>query len=678
VSRVANKLIAAAAGAGADTGDDDFANVILLLDGDGTNGAANNTFTDSSTNNFTVTESGSVVQGSFSPYGDNWSNYFEGTNDYFTFSSVTAAGTGDVTVEFWFWASSETVQYRCIYDSRSTTGTDTGFGIFQYGKVIEVYGDGKKVETAANAFSGSEWVHFALVRSSGSCQIYINGTASGSSATYSDNLTSTARIVGDSVNTSYDYYGYISNLRETHTAVYTSNFTAPTAPFAAITGTKILTCSSNRFEDESTNGYSATIAGTPKVTPFSPFKNDDARDITTDGGSANFNQDDLLTIADNSALDVSGAMTAEAWIYVADFPDGNVGQTGQGFVITRWVASAGQRSWGIFLGNNGQTSFYVSNTGGSVYTISSSATGAIKQYQWHHIAVSWDGSNQRLFIDGDLKATTANTAGPFSTTSAPFCANALNTNLTGTNMDMYIADARYFSNAAIYTANFTPPTSPLSATVGANSAAVLLNFQDAGIYDYAGINNLDTAGDAQIDTAVKKYGTGSIQFDGTGDYIEASYVGDVFDFDTGDWTLECWVYLQSDTDSAGGIIEIYSNDNNFIRLFRAGGPDIQLRGSSGGTQQFDIQSSAQSQNTWIHVAGVRDGSTIRLFVNGTQVGTDTSFSIPDLSDARVLVGLDLVATDRYFTGYIDDLRVTKGLARYTADFTPPTEALPKF
>ena len=65
-------------------------------------------------------------------------------------------------------------------------------------------------------------------------------------------------------------------------------------------------------------------------------------------------------------------------------------------------------------------------------------------------------------------------------------------------------------------------------------------------------------------------------------------------------------------------------------------------------------------------------------MDGTQVGTDTSFSIPDLSDARVLVGLDLVGTDRYFTGYIDDLRVTKGVARYTANFTPPTAALPKF
>ena len=207
MSRAANKLIKAAAGAGVDTGDGDFANVVLLLDGDGTNGDNNETFTDSSTNSLTVTETGDVVQGSFSPYGDNWSNYFEGSNDYFTFSSVTAAGTGDATVEFWFWASDETVTYRCIYDSRSTAGTNTGFGIFQYGKVIEVWGNTKKVETAANAFSGGEWVHCALVRSSGSCQIYINGTASGSSATYSDNLTSTARIVGASVNTSNDYYG---------------------------------------------------------------------------------------------------------------------------------------------------------------------------------------------------------------------------------------------------------------------------------------------------------------------------------------------------------------------------------------------------------------------------------------------------------------------------------------
>jgi hypothetical protein len=207
---------------------------------------------------------------------------------------------------------------------------------------------------------------------------------------------------------------------------------------------------------------------------------------------------------------------------------------------------------------------------------------------------------------------------------------------------------------------------------------LLMNFQDSGIYDRAGLNNLETAGDAQIDTAIKKYGTGSLEFDGTDDYIEASYLSDLFDFGALDWTIECWVYLEADSDGAGAIVEIYKDDSNYIRLFRASGPDIQLRCESGGTTQFDIQSSAQSQNTWIHVAGVRDGSTIRLFVDGTQVGTDTAFSIPSLSGARVLIGLDLVSTDRYFTGHIDDLRITRNLARYTSNFTPPTAALPKF
>ena len=78
MSRAANKLIKAAAGAGVeDTGDDDFANVVLLLDGDGTSGDANNTFTNSGSTVTTIGTTGDVVQGSFSPYGDNWSVYFD-------------------------------------------------------------------------------------------------------------------------------------------------------------------------------------------------------------------------------------------------------------------------------------------------------------------------------------------------------------------------------------------------------------------------------------------------------------------------------------------------------------------------------------------------------------------------------------------------------------------------
>ena len=84
------------------TVDPQFNYVTMLLHGDGTNGAQNNTFLDSSTNNFTITRNGNTTQGSFSPYGSNWSNYFGGTGDYLDVSLISTLGTGNFTVECWF------------------------------------------------------------------------------------------------------------------------------------------------------------------------------------------------------------------------------------------------------------------------------------------------------------------------------------------------------------------------------------------------------------------------------------------------------------------------------------------------------------------------------------------------------------------------------------------------
>ena len=107
MSRAANKLIKAAAGAGVeDTGDDDFANVVLLLDGDGTSGDANNTFTNSGSTVTTIGTTGDVVQGSFSPYGDNWSVYFDSSaaDQYLQVAdSSTFDATTSLCVEAWFY-----------------------------------------------------------------------------------------------------------------------------------------------------------------------------------------------------------------------------------------------------------------------------------------------------------------------------------------------------------------------------------------------------------------------------------------------------------------------------------------------------------------------------------------------------------------------------------------------
>jgi len=226
---LANKLNK---GAGVPTPKDaQFNYVTMLLHGDGTNGAQNNTFLDSSTNNFTITRNGNTTQGSFSPYGSNWSNYFDGSSSL-SLATATALGTGNVTVEFWFYPTDISATYRDLYEGRSSVNSNTGFAIFQYGQTIEIYGNGLKVSSAASAFPANAWTHFAVVRTSGTCQIYINGVASGSSGSYSDNFTSTVRKIGDAIN-SFPYIGYISNLREVTSAVYSATFTPPTAPVTA-------------------------------------------------------------------------------------------------------------------------------------------------------------------------------------------------------------------------------------------------------------------------------------------------------------------------------------------------------------------------------------------------------------------------------------------------------------
>ena len=81
--------------------DPQFNYVTALLHGDGTNGAQNNTFVDSSSNAFTITRNGYATQGSFSPYGTLWSNYFDGSTSYLTWTSGSsvAFGSGNFTVE---------------------------------------------------------------------------------------------------------------------------------------------------------------------------------------------------------------------------------------------------------------------------------------------------------------------------------------------------------------------------------------------------------------------------------------------------------------------------------------------------------------------------------------------------------------------------------------------------
>jgi len=97
----------------------------LLLSGDGTNGAQNNTFLDSSTNNFTITRNGNTTQGTFSPFSQTgWSNYFDGTDDYLAVAdnAVLRPGTSNFTLEAWIYRGASGAAHTIYAKGGASTG----------------------------------------------------------------------------------------------------------------------------------------------------------------------------------------------------------------------------------------------------------------------------------------------------------------------------------------------------------------------------------------------------------------------------------------------------------------------------------------------------------------------------------------------------------------------------
>jgi hypothetical protein len=220
-----------------------------------------------------------------------------------------------------------------------------------------------------------------------------------------------------------------------------------------------------------------------------------------------------------------------------------------------------------------------------------------------------------------------------------------------------------------------------------------MNFVDGGIIDSTRKNNLETVGNAQIDTTVKKYGTGALEFDGNGDYLFTPASSE-YNFGTGDFTIECWFYLTADVSTTFGssrsatLFACSLNSgtiNNSLTLNIRGdgsttgiGFSVSLRSNTTTATSFLNDSVPVSKNTWHHVALVRSGTTVTIYFNGVSVVSGTYTPALNLSVVPVKVGAFLVSSagnEQYFPGYIDDLRVTRGVARYTNNFNPPSSEL---
>jgi hypothetical protein len=181
---------------------------------------------------------------------------------------------------------------------------------------------------------------------------------------------------------------------------------------------------------------------------------------------------------------------------------------------------------------------------------------------------------------------------------------------------------------------------------------------------------ISVLGNTNVDTVVKKYGTGSAKFDGTGDALTIPPSVD-FAFGTGTFTIECWVRLNTLTGTQ--ILFDFRNDGTTPSSYA---PIITL---SAGTLVYQtlagnrIVGTALTTSTWYHVALARSGTATKLFLNGTQVGSTYTDS-NNYIQGPLTIGAQYNSSNSV-NGYIDDIRVTKGLARYTTSFVAPTSAL---
>jgi hypothetical protein len=643
-----------------------FPYVPLLLKTTATNTQNNSTFLDSSTNNFNITRVGTPTQGSFSPYRDvgYWSNYF-----------VISSALSGVPTNMSFGLSTNFTIEAFINWPAAAAGNQTFFELTGGARMIlgrtttgtRIFWHGTERGTTYT-FTPGTWYHFAIVRNSGTVYCYINGVSAITPFAETITWSSIGRFnIAMNSDTAEPMTGYISNLRVVNgTAVYTGAFTPPTTPLTAITNTSLLTCQSNRFKDNSTSNYTLTVqVGTPRVQTFQPFNLPTAYSTATYGGSVYFNGNpDYLAISapNGGALDVSGGsnFTIEAWFYATS--------TASTTIWSRGGTNGSQNAqYWAFL-NNGSIQWAIGNggTGAALNTV----TGV--QYNcWNHFAVVLVGTTFTAYLNGTAINTATLTFTIPTTISNP-------TLWIGGQADPgarlwfsgYITGFRLVKGTAVYTSNFTPSTAPLTAIT---NTSILANFSNAGIYDASGQNNLTTLGSAQVSTTTAKWNTTSMKFNGTTDYLNlVSSPG--FSFGTGSFTIEAWVYNTSSSAVAKNIFGHWSVSPESYQFY--------LSTVNRLTWQIYNQSSTNSAsldvplNTWTHVSWSKSGTTSYLHINGVLQNTVTGVTNSANGGEVPRVGAGQSA-GQLFPGYIQDLRITKGIARYGAsNFSVPTAEFP--
>ena len=649
--------------------DDLFNTVSFLSHFDGTNNGVNNVFDDSSSSNHTITANGNVTQGSFGPFArpdGEWGVALDGSGDYLTLPANSLdVSNNNFTLESWVYTT--VTGERCVVGAvRNSDGSGAYMLNINYNsaqvRFFCRYNGGTVLDYTVGSgdFPTNAWTHLAVTRDGANLRVFINGTQVGTTNTTLgsfaiDNASLNGGIyyIGRTTDGASQFTGNLSNLRVViGTAVYTSNFTPSSSPLTAITNTDFLGCQSNRFVDNSTSAHTITASGDAAVSAFGPFLTSSVYDAGANGASAYFDgTGDYITLSPTSDFAFgTGDFSVSLWAYFTDVGayDYLIDARNSGQTASTWALS--------FNYTNGAPNKLQFASGGTAILTSNTN---VQADQWYYISVSRIGTTSKMHFNGVEVASNSSDSTNYST--------APNTSYIGSRhsvehfFDGYISDLRVVKGTGL--SSYTPPTAPLTAVT---DTKLLLNMADGQAIDSAAQNNLTLYGDAKISSTQSKFGGTSIYFDGTGDEAKYSSRG----FGTGDFTMEAWVYPESQLQRFPAVYYVTNGSTNRVAVaFDHDSQPDKFRCNVAGTVLAPAGTNAENQ--WYHTAVVRYQGVVTFYINGTSVGS-TSYTHDVAPEESFLGGNTPRSSELNFKGYIDDFRVSN-TARYTSNFTPPTE-----
>jgi RHS repeat-associated protein len=627
------------------------------------------TAADSTSNGNTGTLTGGYSYSTDVPVTNNHSLLLNGTSSYVDVAhSSTLNITGALTLEAWVKTNSVS-GYQTVISRIGTTssGDDGGYSInLNYSQpAFYVWKNNSQYDVinSSKVVSTGVWHHIAGVYDGTNIKIYVDGELAGSKvpsytpASGTGNLKIGALYNGPGAVT-YNFNGLVDEARLTAAAVYTSNFT-PATQLPFITSCKGLW----RFDgevvtDSSGNSNNGTLVSSAAHSIVVPSR--DYRSLQQYGTNG------YVDVPHSATINITGAITVEAWIKPT-------ATDGFQAVMARYGASGTDGGYSLYM-VDGVMRLYICNNGGDCGVAYGSKT--ITPGEWTHIAGVADGTNMKIYVNGLIDVTQASTRLPASgsttlTLGADITSGTLNYPFNGSIDEVRV------SAGTVYTTNFSPEYRH-GAQVGSPATKGLWKFDYQSTYDSSGMgNNGSRIGTATYSSTVPEKDNRSIKLDGVAGYANVS--GSALSI-TGALTVEAWFKASTTTGNQCIVSKVGTASSG-----DDGGYAIQLLGAqpafytfkNGSQYSIAYSGTNISADTWYHVAGVYDGTNIKIYLNGVLTGTATPTYTPAASTSDLKIGAlnGGSGASNFFKGYIDQVRVSTG-AVYTSGFTPETDLAP--